>query len=102
MPPRCTEPVNFGLNGSDTSYWLISPVPQHETYRNRSSSERLRSLTSGGTALEPCCSGGRSAGSAGSAGMSITLLTFHVSLSLCHTQIEEDKSFVEITTPTNP
>ena len=32
---------------------MNSPVPQHETYRKRSSRERLMSVTSGGTALKP-------------------------------------------------
>ena len=36
------------------------------------------SVTSGGTALKPCSSGGRSAGSAGSAGISITFRTAHL------------------------
>ena len=36
------------------------------------------SVTSGGQALNPCSSGGRFAGSAGSAGISMTLVTFHV------------------------
>ena len=35
------------------------------------------SVTSGGTALNPLSSGGRASGSAGSAGISITLRTFH-------------------------
>ena len=28
-PPIRTLPVNFGLKGSETSYWRRSPVPQH-------------------------------------------------------------------------
>ena len=35
------------------------------------------SVTSGGTALNPLSSGGRTSGSAGSAGISMTFLTFH-------------------------
>src|SRR5579864_8054098 len=102
MPPMCSEPVSLGLNGSDTSYWRISPVPQHETYKKRSSSDRSMSDTSGGTALNPLSSGGRSVSSAGSAGISITLVTFHVSLSRCQTQIELDRSFKEMTTLVKP
>ena len=53
IPPRCTEPVFRGWNGSETSYCRNSPVPKQETYRKRSSSERLMSVISGGTALNP-------------------------------------------------
>src|SRR6478672_1891427 len=77
------------------------------------------SVTSGGTALNPCSSGGRSLGSAGSAGISMIFLTFHWAEgaeaaeaffppfppcppSLYHTQIDDDRSLSEITTPTNP
>src|ERR1700731_72085 len=106
MPPRWIEPVFFGLAGSETSYWMNSPVPQHETYRKRSSSERLMSDTNGGTALKPFSSGGRLSGSAGSAGISITLRTAHFPLfspfSRYHIQIEDERSFRETTTPTNP
>src|SRR5258706_12850987 len=70
MPPICTEPVFFGCNGSETSYWRNSPVPKQETYKKRSSSDRLISVISGGTALNPCKSGGNVAGSAGLAGNS--------------------------------
>src|SRR5215472_10335049 len=106
MPPRWTESVFFGLAGSETSYWMNSPVPQQETYRKRSSSERLMSVTNGGTALKPCSRGGRFAGSAGSAGISITLHTAHLlflppSLRY-HIQMEDERSFRETTTPTNP
>src|SRR5690242_12631655 len=31
IPPIRTLPVSFGLNGSLTSYWRRSPVPQHAT-----------------------------------------------------------------------
>src|SRR2546423_796289 len=68
MPPRCTDPVFRGWKGSETSYCRNSPVPKQEIYRKRSSSERLMSVISGGTALKPCSRGGRLAGSAGSAG----------------------------------
>src|SRR5438270_6454635 len=44
IPPRCTEPVFFGCNGSETSYCRNSPVPKQETYKKRSSSERLMSV----------------------------------------------------------
>src|SRR2546426_8694441 len=46
--PNLTEPVCTGWNGSDTSYCKSSPVPQHETYKHRSSRERLMSVTRGG------------------------------------------------------
>src|SRR5512139_2264610 len=61
--------MNFGSSGSLTSYWCNSPVPQQETYRKRSSSERSISVTSGGTALNPLSRGGRSSSLAGWAGM---------------------------------
>src|SRR2546428_11501384 len=106
MPPRWTDPVCLGLKGSETSYWRNCPVPQHETYRKRSSSERLMSDTTGGTALKPFSSGGRSSGSAGSAGISIPLRTAHFPVfppfSRYHIQIEDERSFRETTTPTNP
>jgi hypothetical protein len=31
MPPILTVPASFGANGSLTSYWRNSPVPQQET-----------------------------------------------------------------------
>src|SRR6478672_13323942 len=102
MPPSCTEPVSTGLKGSDTSYCFSSPVPKHDTYRNRSSSERLMSVTSGGTAPNPLSSGGRSSADAGCAGISMTFLTLQGSLpelSRNHTQIEDDRSFRLVTTP---
>src|SRR2546423_14114473 len=77
MPPRWTEPVSLGLNGSDTSYWRNSPVPQHETYRNLSSTDRSMSVTSGGTAPKGCRAGGRCSAAAGSAGVSMGLTAFH-------------------------
>ena len=70
--PGAPIPLSAGLNGSDTSNCFSSPVPQHETYRNRSSRERLMSVTSGGTAPNPLSRGGSCAGSAGSAGISMT------------------------------
>src|SRR6266700_4041486 len=97
-----TEPVFFGLNGSDTSYCRNSPVPQHETYRNLSSSERLMSVTSGGTALKSLSMGGSFAGSAGSAGISITFFTAQALLSRCQSQIEAERSLSDTTTPTKP
>src|SRR5215471_5242582 len=106
MPPIFTDPVSCGLKGSDTSYCCNSPVPQQETYRYRSSSERLISVTNGGTALKPFRSGGSLSGSAGSAGISITFRTAHLLFlppsSRCHIQMEDEKSFRETTTPTNP
>src|SRR5262245_46550514 len=106
MPPIFTEPLSFGLNGSDTSYCCSSPVPQQETYRYRSSSERFRSVTNGGTALNPFSSGGSNSGSAGSGGISIPSRTLHsplpFCLSLCQTQTDAERSFSDVTTPRNP
>src|SRR5208282_3969757 len=110
MPPTCTDPINLGLNGSETSYWRISPVPQQEAYRKRSSTERLISVSSGGTALKPCNSGGNWLGSAGSAGISMTFFTSNFPLEppfdppsgRCHNQIELERSFSDTTTPTKP
>src|SRR5256714_7732801 len=73
MPPRCTEPASLGLCGSLTSYCFSSPVPQHETYSQRSSTDRSMSLTSGGTAPKGCSAGGSCEVSAGSAGVGGTL-----------------------------
>src|SRR5438874_4467599 len=78
IPPRWTDPVFRGWNGSETSYWRNSPVPQQETYRNRSLRDRLMSVINGGTALNPCRNGGSVAGSAASAGISITFLISHL------------------------
>src|SRR5580700_535760 len=58
IPPRCTDPVFRGRKGSETSYCKNSPVPKQETYKKRSSRDRLMSVISGGTALKPCNSGG--------------------------------------------
>src|SRR2546430_7543874 len=64
------------------------------------------SVTNGGTALKPCSRGGRFPGSAGSAGISITLRTAHLLFlppsSRYHIQMEDERSFREMTTPTNP
>ena len=69
------------------------------------------SVTSGATALKPCRIGGSFSGSAGSAGISITFLIAHLPLpafapflpsSRCHSQIDEDRSLSETTTPTKP
>src|ERR1700690_1011992 len=107
MPPTCTEPINLGLNGSETSYWRISPVPQQEAYRNRSSTERLMSVSNGGTALNPCRSGGSWLASAGSAGISMTFFTSNFPFdpflfARCHSQMELERSLSDVTTPTNP
>src|SRR5437762_13646382 len=99
MPPMRTEPVFFGLNGSETSYCKNSPVPQQETYKNLSSSDKSMSDTSGGTALKSLSIGGNFSGSAGSAGISITFFTFHAPLFLCQSQTDADKSLSETTTP---
>src|SRR5262245_5383502 len=107
MPPIFTEPVSTGLNGSDTSNCFSSPVPQHDTYRKRSSSERLRSVTSGGTAPKPLRRGGRSSAGAGSAGISITLRRRHAPEAVWlpsryHVQIDDERSLRLVTTPTKP
>src|SRR6185436_17222761 len=110
MPPSLSELTFFGLNGSVTSYWMNSPVPQHETYRYRSSTDRLMSVTSGATALKPFRNGGSFSGSAGSAGISITFLIAQPAdpfapfllVSRYQTQIDDDKSLSDTTTPANP
>src|SRR5207245_4771348 len=104
MPPNFTEPVCTGRKGSETSYCRSSPVPQQETYKNRSSSERFMSVTRGGTALKPLSKGGNCSGSAASAGISITFRTFQELLPFASSryqiQIEEERSFSDVTTPT--
>src|SRR6478672_334438 len=102
MPPSCTEPVSTGLKGSDTSYCFSSPVPKHDTYRNRSSSERLMSVTSGGTAPNPLSNGGSLSASAGSAGISMTFRILHEPPSRYHAQTDADRSLMLVTTPTKP
>src|SRR5437764_15467174 len=102
MPPMRTEPVFFGLNGSETSYCKNSPVPQQETYRNLSSSDKLMSDTSGGTALKSLSIGGSFDGSAGSAGSSITFFISDAPSLRCHSPTHADQSFSETTTPAKP
>src|SRR6266566_2282542 len=97
-----TEPVFLGLNGSETSYCKNSPVPQQEMYRNLSSSDKLMSVTSGGTALKSLSIGGSFSGSAGSAGISITFFKSQAPLLRCQSQTDADKSLSETTTPTKP
>src|SRR6185503_14220725 len=98
IPPSLKELTFFGLNGSVTSYWMNSPVPQQETYRYRSSIDRLMSVTSGATALNPWRIGGSFAGSAGSAGISMTFLIAHLPFaplwpfSRYQTHIDDDRS----------
>ena len=102
------EPPSSGLERIGHVVLPNSPVPQQDTYRKRSSSERLMSVTSGATALNPCSSGGRFAGSAGSAGNLDHLLdrpsraVAALAPSRYHTQIDDDRSFSETTTPTKP
>ena len=64
------------------------------------------SVTSGGTAPKPFSSGGSRSGSAGSAGISITLRIFHCPFPLppsrCQSQIGRGEVFQTVTTPTNP
>src|SRR5215218_10227759 len=62
MPPSLTEPVSRGLKMSLTSYCLSSPVPQQETYSQRSSTDRSMSETSGGTAPKGLSAGGEQLG----------------------------------------
>src|SRR5215203_6509751 len=73
MPPRRTDPVSRGLNGSVTSYCLSSPVPQHDTYSQRSSTDRSMSEMSGGTAPEGLQGRGEQVGVGGLGGMVMTL-----------------------------
>src|SRR5262245_51555397 len=100
------EPVFFGFAGSLTSYCKNSPVAQHDTYKNLSSSDKLMSVIRGGTALKPFSSGGKSSASAGSAGISITFFAAHFPFfplpSRYHSQIEPERSFSESTTPAKP
>src|SRR5215467_7958137 len=87
---------------------MNSPVPQHETYRYLSSSDKLMSVTNGGTAPNPFKKGGSSSASAGSAGISITFFTAHPApfpfrpFSRYQTQMDADRSFNETTTPRKP
>src|ERR687885_482399 len=97
-----TEPVSFGANGSDTSYCCISPVPQHETYRNLSSRVRLMSVISGGTAPNGLSAGGSRSASAGSAGTSMTFWIDQFPLLRCHNQIEDERSLSDTTELTKP
>ena len=69
------------------------------------------SVTSGATTLNPFKIGGRFAGSAGSAGISITFriahspvdpLPFFLLVSRYHSQIDDDRSFSDMTTLANP
>ena len=66
------------------------------------------SVTSGGTALKPLSSGGRSASSAGTAGMVITFrvrhspFPFRAVRSRYQMNTELERSSSEITTPTKP
>jgi hypothetical protein len=60
------------------------------------------SETSGGTAPKGFSAGGRSSGSAGSAGMVMTLRTAQRSPSRCHSHTDPDRSSTLITTPTKP
>src|SRR5215467_7712694 len=99
-------PVNTGLNGSDTSYCRNSPVPQHDTYRKRSSSDRLMSVTSGGTALNGLSAAGSWSSRAGFAGTSMTFRIFHCAFPLSpsryQSQTDDDRSFSDVTTPAKP
>src|SRR5215217_8627652 len=87
---------------SATSYCLSSPVPQQDTYSQRSSTDRSRSLISGGTAPKGLRAGGSRSGSAGSAGTVMTLRTAQRSPSRYQAQMDPDRSSTLITTPTNP
>jgi hypothetical protein len=102
MPPSLTEPVSRGLKLSLTSYCLSSPVPQHDTYSQRSSTDRSMSLMRGGTAPNGLSAGGSRSGSAGSAGMVTTLVAAQRSLSRYQRNTDPDRSSTLMTTPTNP
>src|SRR5262245_50673780 len=102
MPPIRILPVSCGLKGSDTSYCWKSPVPQHDTYRYRSSTDRSMSVTRGGQALKPLIAGGSWSSVAGSAGISITFLMAHCPPFRYQTQIDDDRSFRLTTQFTNP
>src|SRR5262249_27760681 len=67
-----------------------------------SSSDRLRAVTNGGTALKPFNSGGKRSGSAGSAGISITFVAPQCPLSRFHNQTDAERSLSETTTPAKP
>ena len=66
------------------------------------------SVTSGGTAPNPCSSGGSFSAAAGSAGMVMTLVAAHRSPSpvaagfSCQSQIDADRSSTLTTTPAKP
>ena len=77
-------------------------MPQQDTYSQRSSTDRSMSEISGGTAPNGLRAGGSSSGSAGSAGMVMTLLATHRSPSFCHRKIDPERSSTLMTTPTNP
>src|SRR5438094_9706403 len=99
MPPMRTEPVFFGLNGSETSYCKNSPVPQQETYKNLSSSDKSMSDTSGGTALKSLSIGGNFSGSAGFSGISRNFLSSHRPLFLLEIQTDPVKAFSDTNSP---
>src|SRR4051812_46919732 len=100
IPPMRTEPASVGLRGSETSYCRSSPVPQHATYRKRSSSDRSMSVTSGGTAPKPLSSGGRSSAGVGSAGIVMVFSMWNLPSSRHQVQIEPSRLVVSTTTPT--
>src|ERR687893_2309794 len=102
MPPSCTDPVSRGCAGSLTSYCLSSPMPQHDTYSCWSSTERLMSVISGGTAPNGFSAGGRASASADCAGIVITFSAAQLPPSRCQRHTEADRSWVDTTTPTNP
>lgn len=60
------------------------------------------SVTSGGTAPNGASAGGSRSGSAGSAGISMTLRTSQLPFDWNHVHTDADRSSVETTTPTNP
>ena len=60
------------------------------------------SVTSGGAALKPFSTGGRSSGSAGSAGMVMIFFTAHLSPSRYQVQIDDERSFRLTTQLTKP
>ena len=78
-------------------------MPQQDTYSQRSSTDRSMSEISGGTAPNGLRAGGSSSGSAGSAGMVMTLLARPSGpRRWCQAQIDPERSSTLMTTPTNP
>jgi hypothetical protein len=103
MPPSLTLAVSRGARGFVTSNRLSSPVPQHETNRERSSTLSAMSVTSGGTAPNGLSRSGSWSGSAGWAGIVMTFsAATRPSSPRFHSHTEAERSWVFVTTPTKP